>query len=264
MDDQVFEIEPESTARSWKGKERLQKEATQGSPSLLKLFVVCLLAGLITTAISILSLSLVYTKTRGLVNEMRVNEMSVNEVLVNDGAASSSPGVDIRFRFLKCLSRSEERKGVHSPPILLPQKYPGGKIQWATYRSNSEHYPDPEGQEFGESLHQKQSQMSVAILRIKPGGLHVPHWHFNANEHGYVLQGTVWIGVVTTENVTTFKALEGQVFFFPRNAVHWIKNFGEGDLVILLFFRSDEEVKTLDMDEAFFGTPEDIAARVLQ
>ena len=70
--------------------------------------------------------------------------------------------------------------------------------------------------------------------------------------------------MVTNENVTTFKASEGQVVFFPRNAVHWIKNFGAEDLVILLFFGSHEEVKTLDVDDAFFGMPEDIVAQALQ
>ncbi|XP_052525877.1 uncharacterized protein LOC128074245 [Tympanuchus pallidicinctus] len=246
MDNQAFETEAKMAAGSWK------REASPGRRSLLKLFAVCLLAGLLTTAVGVLSLSLVYTKAGGLVNEMRVNEMNVNEVLVKDGAVSSRPLVDVRFGFLNRLSRSE------------PQKYPGGTIQWATYRSDSDHYPDPEGQEFGESLHQKQSQMSVALLRIKPGGLRVPHWHFNANEHGYVLQGTVWIGVVTAENVTVFNGTEGQVVFFPRNAVHWIKNCGEGEAVLLLFFGSHEEVKTLEADEAFLGTPEDIAARALQ
>uniref|UniRef100_A0A669QH34 Cupin type-1 domain-containing protein n=2 Tax=Phasianus colchicus TaxID=9054 RepID=A0A669QH34_PHACC len=43
-----------------------------------------------------------------------------------------------------------------------------------------------------------------------------------------------------------------------------MKNLGSEDLMVVLFFGSNEEVKSLDVDEAFFGTPEDIAARALQ
>lgn len=30
--------------------------------------------------------------------------------------------------------------------------------------------------------------MTFGTLRIKSKGLRAPHWHFNANEHGYLLQ----------------------------------------------------------------------------
>lgn len=63
---------------------------------------------------------------------------------------------------------------------------------------------------------------------------------------------------------TTYNVSAGQVVFFPRNSVHWIRNVGMGDCVFLLFFSTHEELRTLDMDDAFFSTPEDVAARALK
>ncbi|XP_046761067.1 uncharacterized protein LOC121108231 isoform X2 [Gallus gallus] len=250
MDNRAFEMQPEGAARSWKGKDGLQREAPQSNGTLRKLFALCLLAGVMSTALSVASLALVYSKAGGLVREMSANEGGVvNEEGVNEEGGG---GGGARFRFFYRLSRTE------------PQKYPGGQIQWATSRSKRDLYPDPEGLQFGESLRQHQSHMSVALLRIKAGGLRVPHWHFNAAEHGYVLQGTAWVGVASGANATTYNATVGQAVFFPPGAVHWLKNVGGGELAVVLFFGSHEEVKTLDVDEAFFGTAEDIAARALQ
>lgn len=81
-----------------------------------------------------------------------------------------------------------------------------------------------------------------------------------------MLQGTAWIGVIGADGsgVTTYNVTAGQVIFFPRNTVHWIKNVGTEDCVFLLFFTTHEELQTLDVDDAFFSTPEDIAARALK
>lgn len=65
--------------------------------------------------------------------------------------------------------------------------------------------------------------------------------------------------VVTTYNVTA-----GQVIFFPKNTLHWIKNVGEEDCFFLLFFSTHDELQTLDVDDVFFSTPEDIASRSLK
>lgn len=66
-------------------------------------------------------------------------------------------------------------------------------------------------------------------------------------------------GVVTTYNVTA-----GQVIFFPKNTLHWIKNVGNEDCFFLLFFSTHDELQTLDVDDVFFSTPEDIASRSLK
>lgn len=67
-------------------------------------------------------------------------------------------------------------------------EFPGGAIQWARYRNNVKDYLSIEEEAFGSSLNSQRSQMTLGTLRIKSSGLRAPHWHFNANEHGYLVQ----------------------------------------------------------------------------
>jgi oxalate decarboxylase/phosphoglucose isomerase-like protein (cupin superfamily) len=81
-----------------------------------------------------------------------------------------------------------------------------------------------------------------------------------------MFQGTAWIGVVDDggEVATTYNVTAGQVIFFPKNTLHWIKNVGDEDCFFLLFFSTHDELQTLDVDDVFFSTPEDIASRSLK
>lgn len=66
--------------------------------------------------------------------------------------------------------------------------YPGGEIQWARFRNDVNEYLSDEEMAFGKSINNHRSKMTFGTLRIKSKGLRAPHWHFNANEHGYLLQ----------------------------------------------------------------------------
>uniref|UniRef100_UPI003D9C7BD4 uncharacterized protein LOC106780934 n=1 Tax=Equus caballus TaxID=9796 RepID=UPI003D9C7BD4 len=219
--------------------------------SLMSVFLVCLLACTITTAVGVLILSLVYIN----------NSQPRSEVPLEPEAwplqATTIPivqkAVDPKFQFLNHLPKSKVFE------------FPGGAIQWARYRSNVKDYLSLEEEAFGSSLNSQRSQMTLGTLRIKSNGLRAPHWHFNANEHGYLVQGSAWIGVVDDGGVvTTYNVTAGQVIFFPKNTLHWIKNVGNEDCFFLLFFSTHDELQTLDVDDVFFSTPEDIASRSLK
>ncbi|XP_068855723.1 oxalate decarboxylase OxdC-like [Aphelocoma coerulescens] len=217
-----------------------------GSVSMLKIFFLCLLASLITTAVAILALALI--------GRARGAEFPKNPA--RDPAASEGTGksIDPKFQFLHHLSKAK----IH--------KYPGGEMQWARFRKNLRDYENLEELEFGLSINGRRSQISVGMLRIRRRGLRVPHWHLNANEHGVLLEGTAWVGVVGPDGgeATTFAVRAGQAVFFPRNWVHWVQNVGHGECVWVLFFSTHEELRTLGAEQAFFGTPEDVAARALR
>ncbi|XP_051627774.1 uncharacterized protein LOC127478674 isoform X2 [Manacus candei] len=216
----------------------------QKSWNLLKIFLLSLLACSLTTTITILALSLIFVER--------------TEILRNSDlpAPPEKPGkgVEPKFQFLYHLPKSK----VYT--------FPGGEIQWARFRRDPLDYGSPEEREFGSSLNSRRSQLTFGTLRIRGGGLRAPHWHFNANEHGFLLQGSAWIGVIGPDNstATTFTVSAGQVVFFPKNTVHWIKNSGARDCLFLLFFSTHQELLTLDVDDAFFETPEDVLARALQ
>ncbi|XP_040334716.1 lung adenoma susceptibility protein 2 isoform X5 [Herpailurus yagouaroundi] len=217
--------------------------------SLMNIFLVCLLACSITTAVGVLILSLVYTQ-----NSQPHSEVHLGlEARPLQTTPIVQKAVDPKFQFLNHLPKSKVFE------------FPGGAIQWARYRNDVKDYLSIEEEAFGSSLNSQRSHMTLGTLRIKSNGLRAPHWHFNANEHGYLAQGTAWIGVVDDGGVvTTYNVTAGQVIFFPQNTLHWIKNVGDEDCFFLLFFSTHDELQTLDVDDVFFSMPEDIASRSLK
>ncbi|XP_063245338.1 uncharacterized protein LOC134546453 [Prinia subflava] len=245
MENPAFEMHSGSVPTLSRSKEVPKHSQRKPGRSSMRFFLLCLLASIITTTIGILVLSLIFRDY---------------QEFPKDSGGDEAPGgdpegkVDPKFRFLYQLRKSK----VH--------KYPGGEIQWARFRRNSQEYENLEFQEFGNFLHSHKSQLTLGTLRIWSRGLRAPHWHFNANEHGIVLQGSAWVGIIGPDDsrAVTFNVTRGQVVFFPRNSVHWVKNVGAGDLLLLLFFSTHEELLTLDVDDAFYSTPEDVAARALK
>ncbi|XP_066458600.1 dynactin-associated protein [Eleutherodactylus coqui] len=224
------------------------------SCSLMKIFLVCFLACLITTAIGVMILCLVYL---GHIHEKRSQEIIIPMYPSMDikppQDTNNDTNTDPRFNFMRHLGTSQ---------VFA---FEGGDIQWARYRNNPKDYSDENELQFGASINQHQSKMTVGTLRIVSKGLRAPHWHFNANEHGFLVQGMAWIGVVDDGGVvTTYNVTAGQVIFFPKNTLHWVKNVGDEDCLFILFFTTHDELSTLDVDDAFYKTPEDIAARSLK
>ncbi|XP_077319114.1 oxalate decarboxylase OxdD-like [Lithobates pipiens] len=265
MDNSAFEMHEDSVAHMSSNKRQTYenhiecRQEKKRPMSLMKIFLVCFLACLITTAIGVLILSLVY-----LVHfNPRSSQQMNNPAPDMDKSPSQSGGggsnitivnqVEPRYSFMSQLSKSKEFK------------FEGGAIQWARYRNNPKEYANDNEKEFGISINSHESKTTVGTLRIVSQGLRAPHWHFNANEHGFLIQGKAWIGVIDDGNtVTTFNVTAGQVIFFPKNTLHWVKNVGDEDCLFLLFFSTHDELKTLDVDDAFFMTPEDIASRSLK
>ncbi|KAG8131235.1 hypothetical protein E2320_017824 [Naja naja] len=162
--------------------------------------------------------------------------------------------VDLKFQFLHHHTKSK----VH--------QFPGGVIQWSRFCRNGDEYQNKEEMVFGTSINAQRSKIMFGTLLIKSNGLRAPHWHFNANEQGYLLKGTAWIGVVDADGntIATYNVTAGQIIFFPRNTLHWVKNVGAEECLFLLFFTTHEELQTLDLDDTFFLTPKDIEARSLK
>ncbi|XP_064414064.1 oxalate decarboxylase OxdC-like [Latimeria chalumnae] len=252
MENAAFEMEEDghpSTRTTAKEPPKMEKQQETNSAlktnrcSLMRIFLVCLLASIIATAIGILLTFSYVTK----VNPLK-------EPKTTTITSPSGKKMAIKYKYMRHLDKSKV------------YEFQGGAIQWARYRKNEKDYMTNEEIEFGSSINTHRSKMTIGSLRIKPKGLRVPHWHFNANEHGYLLQGSAWIGIVEAgaKTVVTYNVTAGQVIFLPKSTIHWVKNVGENDCVFVLFFTTHEELLTLDVDDAFYSTPEDIAARSLK
>jgi len=80
---------------------------------------------------------------------------------------------------------------------------------------------------------------SMAHVTVKPGGLRELHWHPNANEWSYFLQGKGRMTVFFTgakARTMDFKA--GDVGYVPQTFGHYVENTGDTDLVFVEMFKA--------------------------
>jgi oxalate decarboxylase/phosphoglucose isomerase-like protein (cupin superfamily) len=78
----------------------------------------------------------------------------------------------------------------------------------------------------------------MAHVTLKPGALRELHWHPNADEWQYYIQGSGRMTVFfnrATSRTTDFRA--GDVGFVPQTLGHYVENTGDTDLVFLEMFK---------------------------
>ena len=82
--------------------------------------------------------------------------------------------------------------------------------------------------------------MALSTIHLKKGGLREPHWHPNANELTYCLEGKALITLFSPgNNHDTFTLDAGEVVYFPKGYIHHIENISEGDSFFLLCYDHD-------------------------
>ena len=81
--------------------------------------------------------------------------------------------------------------------------------------------------------------IAAALVEVQPGGLREMHWHPNADEWQYYIEGEARMGVFAAEgNARTFDYRAGDVGFVPFAMGHYIENAGNANLRFLELFRS--------------------------
>lgn len=81
--------------------------------------------------------------------------------------------------------------------------------------------------------------MAGSVLEIEPGAMRELHWHPNADEWQYYLEGTAEMSVFLAEaQVVTEQFEAGDIGYAPMGAGHYIKNTGPGVLRVLIGFNS--------------------------
>jgi oxalate decarboxylase len=83
--------------------------------------------------------------------------------------------------------------------------------------------------------------VAAALVNLKPGALRELHWHPNASEWQFWIQGKGRMTIVMPEGkARTMDFNANDVGFVPRVAGHYIENTGEIDAVFLEMFKADE------------------------
>ena len=82
--------------------------------------------------------------------------------------------------------------------------------------------------------------IAAAHVVVHPGGMRVLHWHQNADEWQYYIQGKARMTIFfngTTARTSNFDP--GDVGYVPKTLPHYIENTGDTDLIFLELFKSD-------------------------
>lgn len=159
-------------------------------------------------------------------------------------------------------SRGGDIQGVTSESPELPKfrfsmvnqparELPGGTAREATAR------------EFPVS-----QNIAAVLMTLKPGGLRELHWHANAAEWAYIIEGSVRVTIVDPQGrleIADFS--KGDVWYFPRGHVHSIQGLGPGSLEakFLLVFDNGyfSEFATFSVSDWLAQTPKEIVAKNL-
>jgi oxalate decarboxylase len=91
--------------------------------------------------------------------------------------------------------------------------------------------------------------IAAAQVRIKPGSMREMHWHPNADEWLYILNGTARATVFNTGPAAiTADFHAGDIGYVKKGLGHYLENTGNTDLVYMEVFRADrfEEVSLSD------------------
>lgn len=102
-----------------------------------------------------------------------------------------------------------------------PTQYDGGSVKTIDVRQ----FPE--------------TTLSSLIIEIEPGGMREIHWHPDADEWQYYLEGEARMTVFNaTANARTFNYRAGDVGFVPRTMGHYIENIGATTLRCINVFNS--------------------------
>ena len=82
--------------------------------------------------------------------------------------------------------------------------------------------------------------IAAALVTIKPGGLRELHWHPNADEWQYYLQGEARMTVFNTgPQAATADFRAGDIGLVKKSLGHYVQNTGNTDLIFMEIFKSD-------------------------
>lgn len=94
-------------------------------------------------------------------------------------------------------------------------------------------------------------RLSLRHLSLAVQGVREPHWHANAHELGYCIQGEALITIAGNHaKRDSFTVSAGEMFFVPSGAMHGIQNIGDAPAEFALAF-SHERPEDFGMKAAF-------------
>jgi oxalate decarboxylase len=105
--------------------------------------------------------------------------------------------------------------------------------------------------------------IAAAHVTVKPGGLRELHWHQNADEWQYYVQGKGRMTVFfNASKARTADFSAGDVGYVPKTLGHYVENTGDTDLIFLEMFKADR-FKDLSLSQWVSNTPPELVTEHL-
>jgi oxalate decarboxylase len=105
--------------------------------------------------------------------------------------------------------------------------------------------------------------IAATLVTIKPGALREMHWHPNADEWQYYLNGTGRVTVFNTGPAAiTADFHAGDIGYIPKALGHYVENTGNTDLVFVEVFRA-ERFEEVSLSNWLAHSPPDMVAETL-
>ncbi len=109
----------------------------------------------------------------------------------------------------------------------------------------------------------KGNAAGVFYLTLKPGALREPHWHPNAWEMDYCVEGEGELGVVTPDGDQRIQTLSpGDIGFIPQGWAHYIRNPGPGTMKFVVVFNNSLP-NDIGLSTMFGGMPTNTFSQTL-
>jgi oxalate decarboxylase len=105
--------------------------------------------------------------------------------------------------------------------------------------------------------------IAMAYVTIHPGGMRELHWHPNANEWQYWIQGKGRMTVFF--NASTARTMDfnpGDVGYIPKTLPHYIENTGSEDLVFLEMFNTSR-YRDFSLNDWMTNLPPEVVTQTL-
>lgn len=100
--------------------------------------------------------------------------------------------------------------------------------------------------------------MSLSLLNLTPTGIREPHWHPNAHELSYCLEGKGLMTIFSPgSGHDTFTISPGEIVFVPQGYIHHIENIGSSPLKLLICF-NHENPEDLNLSAGISSMPNHI------
>lgn len=104
---------------------------------------------------------------------------------------------------------------------------------------------------------------AVALVEIEPGGMREIHWHTNADELQYYIQGQARMTVFKPgPKARTFNYRAGDVGYVPVGDFHYIQNTGTEKVIFLEIFKSDH-YSDISLAQWIAMTPKEVVKTIL-